>query len=195
MKIDLTIHPFKDAPRFPYVVLIIALLMCLSFGLSTRAFGTDEVVLNNDLRDHLYSLDSLLSPVSDTPVNLQDRVVVVTFFASWCPPCRDEFKALNELQRQLEHRPFSIVAINVFEEFDDNDEMRMSQFLQETNPRFPVLSGTEATRNFFGGVSRIPTLFVFDQTGSQAFSFIHARGATKMSVDTSELYREIEPLL
>jgi len=194
MKIDLTTLAIERPPRPCYVLLLIALLTGLC-SFSTPALCADEVELNEDLKDHLYSLNPLMLPVPDTPLNLKDQVVVITFFASWCPPCRDEFKALNELQHRLENKSFSIVAINVFEEFDDNDEARMSQFLLETNPGFPVLTGTAATRKVFGGVSRIPTLFVFDQTGSQVFSFVHARGATKMTVDTSELYRQIEPLL
>jgi len=131
-------------------------------------------------KDHLNGLDSLIDQTSE--ITTDDRVVVVTFFASWCPPCLHEFKALNEITNQLDKDKFTVVAVNVFEEFDDNDEVRMEKFFE-----FAVLKGTVQSREMFGNIRRIPTLLVFDREGNLAFDFVHAQGATKQSVDSEEL--------
>ena len=155
---------------------------------TTGAAGSAEVEtrLDSDLRAHL----STLEPVRDGRVNaadLAEQVVVVTFFASWCPPCRDEFRALNALQEHFTGQPLRVVAINVFEAFDDNDAARMKRFLDATAPRFKLIKGNARTRKHFGDVDRIPTVFVFDRQGQPSMHFVHARGASRMSVTFDEL--------
>ena len=121
----------------------------------------------------------------------------MTFFASWCPPCLKEFAALNAIQNKLGEDKLTIVAVNVFEEFDNNDEARMANFLQTTQPEFLVLEGTDLSRELFGNIRRIPTLLVFDQSGDLAFDFIHAQGASaeEQTVDDEELLNVIQPLI
>ena len=115
-------------------------------------------------------------------------MVLVSFFASWCPPCRAEFEHLNEMFREFAGDPVVIAAVNVFEEWPGTDnEGRMARFLAEFTPQFPVLKGNQALRKAFGNVERIPTVFVFDRAGRPTLHFIHARGAKKMNVEIHEL--------
>ena len=60
---------------------------------------------------------------------------------------------------------------------------------------FTVAAGSGAIADGFGGVSRIPTLFVFDRDGSIVYDFVNARGAARTSVSAAELRAVIEPLL
>jgi len=189
---------------------IVALLVTLPSGAANlipakAAASGKQLEFRQELKDHLNTLDRLVDKDAQADgVTVDDRVVVVTFFASWCPPCLHEFKALNEITDQLDKNKFSVVAVNVFEEFDDNDEARMAKFLQTTQPEFAVLKGTVQSavlkgtvqsREMFGDIRRIPTLLVFDREGKLAFDFVHARGATKQSVDAEELLGAIRPLL
>jgi len=157
--------------------------------------------LREELKNHLHTLDALVTQDDitngGTNIPLDDRVVVVTFFASWCPPCLKEFAALNAIQNKLGEDKLTIVAVNVFEEFDNNDEARMANFLQTTQPEFLVLEGTDLSRELFGNIRRIPTLLVFDQSGDLAFDFIHAQGASaeEQTVDDEELLNVIQPLI
>ena len=181
---------------------ILSLLITLPSGaanlIPAKAATTSikQLEFRQELKDHLNTLDRLVDIDAQADgVTVDDRVVVVTFFASWCPPCLHEFKALNEITDQLDKDKFSVVAVNVFEEFDDNDEARMAKFLDTTQPEFAVLKGTVQSREMFGDIRRIPTLLVFDREGKLAFDFVHARGATKQSVDAEELLGAIRPLL
>ncbi len=126
---------------------------------------------------------------------LTNKPVLVTFFASWCPPCREEFANLNDLAEQYRETDLRIVAINVYEAWDDNDEARMQKFLQLTRPSFPALVGSEDIRTLFGGISRIPTVYGFDRSGELTYEFIHRVGAKKTNATYDELNSAAKQLL
>ena len=176
-------------------VWIMTLLLALFFTSASVANEKDDIRLGSDQIQHVLSLKTLTETNNLEPHELKDKVTVVAFFASWCPPCRDEFKALNEIKQQLKDKAPTIIAINVFEDFDGKDEVRMTQFLKDTKPSFHLVKGTDESLKLFGDVFRIPTLYVFNQDGDLAFNFIHKPNAKKRSVDTNELMEAIKPLL
>ena len=80
-----------------------------------------------------------------------------------------------------------IIAVNVFEAWDEFDDERLAQFLSDLEPTFSVVTGDEFVKQAFGDVDRIPTVFVFDKHGTSHMTFIHKRGAKKQTTDHSEL--------
>ena len=163
------------------------------WGVVAPAFSA-EIHLDADLRDRLVALP----PITGEPIShqtLADRVVVVTFFASWCPPCRAEFEHLNTVVSEFPRERLAVLAVNVFEAFDDGDAARMKRFLADTSPQFYVLEGDSDIRRAFGDVNRIPTLFVFDEAGRPLMNFVHKRGAVKRTATPEELRAAIAPAL
>lgn len=148
--------------------------------------SADSVVLGDRERTQLAALESIRGE-SVRIADLDGKAVVVTFFASWCPPCRTEFLSLNKIAKEFAGADLSIVAVNVFEDFDETDEVRLSGFLADTQPHFFVVEGSEEIKRTFGDVQRIPTVFIFDRSGQPIMHFIHKRGAKKMSVAEDEL--------
>jgi thiol-disulfide isomerase/thioredoxin len=140
-----------------------------------------------------------LTPLSGTPVaDFAGKITVVSFFASWCPPCTDEFRQLNKLRAAFPEKHVTIVALNLFEGYSaDPGGTRMSRFLAGTKPTFPVLGGMAdgTLAAWFGGIERIPTVYVFDAAGRLAFQFIHEKDATKRHAGFDELAVAIRPLV
>lgn len=149
--------------------------------------------LDESLTSALAGLDHIAgAPFAPAP----GKVVVVTFFASWCPPCRTEFRHLSAVQRHYPESDLQIVAINLFETWaGQSNAARLDRFLKDTKPRFTVVRGNDEISKRFGGITRIPTLLVFDRRGRMAYRFIHETGATKQQVEEAELRQVIDGVI
>jgi len=67
----------------------------------------------------------------------RDRVVLVNFWATWCPPCVEEIPSLNRLHERLAPRGFEVLAVDVGETWE-----QVQEFLRERPVQFPVLLDT-----------------------------------------------------
>jgi thiol-disulfide isomerase/thioredoxin len=98
------------------------------------------------------------------------KSVVLTFWATWCEPCRDEYPLLNELARQYAPQGLHVVGINLD---DDGDIILMRRFLARYKPIFPNYrkrKGDEATFNQFllpGWNGALPATFFYTKDGRQ----------------------------
>lgn len=117
------------------------------------------------------------------------RPIVITFFASWCPPCTTEFEHLNQVRAKLPASQVSIVGINAFENWGGaKHPSRMKRFLARTKPTFSLVQANPALLRAFGDVTRIPTVVVFDATGKQVWRFVHKQGAAKRFATTNDIF-------
>ena len=126
---------------------------------------------------------------------LDGKVVVVSFFASWCPPCRVEFEQLKQLHAAYAGRGLAVVVLNLFEDWDGDGGVRLVRYLAAQDSPFAVVKGSEIAAAAFGNVRRIPTLFIFGRDGRQATHFVHQPGATKTHLGLAELHAAIQLLL
>ena len=154
-----------------------------------------EPRLERELRLVLDSLPAVHGAKEVEFESIDNKPVIVTFFASWCPPCLDEFSNLNQLIGEYADTDLRVVAINVYEAWDDNDAERMTRFIEKTQPVFPTLVGSEQVREKFGGIDRIPTVYGFDRAGSLVYRFIHKRGSATTHASYNELNKAALNLL
>jgi len=116
------------------------------------------------------------------------KPVLVTFFASWCPPCKPEFAHFNEVRGKIPAEQLTIIGINAFEKWGGKDNpLRMKRFLAETKPKFALIIATAKMLKAFGGIERIPTVIVFDGKGKEVWRFVHEEGSDKRFTTTEEI--------
>lgn len=96
------------------------------------------------------------------------RVVLVNFWATWCPPCRKEFPSLTRVRRQFKRGDFEVLAVNVGE-----DPETVFGFAGHTE--FPVLFDRDSAAMGRWPAKGLPTTFVVDRRGQLAFKAVGGR--------------------
>lgn len=106
-----------------------------------------------------------LPDVDDREVALDGflgRVVLVNFWATWCPPCRKEFPSLGRARKLFGPAGFEVLAVNVGE-----DPEAVFSFAGTTD--FPVLFDRDSRAMAAWSVRGLPTTFLVDRTGRLAY--------------------------
>lgn len=170
------------------------LRLAIIAGLISAAFPAAAAPVRLDAEQiaHLAGLKQIDGRKIDAR-RLAGRPVLVSFFASWCPPCNAEFEHMKLLHLAHAADGLEIVAINLFEDFSgfEDDGKRLKRFLGRHTPVFPVVKGTDETARLFGNVERLPTVFVFDRQGRANLHFVHGKGAKKTNPGLDELRRAV----
>jgi thiol-disulfide isomerase/thioredoxin len=92
--------------------------------------------------------------------SLRGKVVLVNFWATWCPPCRAEIPDLIRLQNKYQGR---LVVLGISEDEVGVDEVKAFAAAQRMN--YPIVMTTPELRKIFRGVLALPTTFVIDREG------------------------------
>jgi thiol-disulfide isomerase/thioredoxin len=103
-----------------------------------------------------------LTDLSGKPLNREDlagRVVLVEFWATWCPPCRSTLEWLGELQRKHGEN-LAILALAV-----ESPEDQIRSAVASLSPELHWAIADSATGLSFGDITAVPTLFLFDRSG------------------------------
>lgn len=102
-----------------------------------------------------------LDGVEIGPAQMEGRVVVVNFWATWCPPCRLEIPSLQKVHTDLEAEGVLVVGLST----DAGSPNDIRAFLEERGVTYPVGMASPAHRRAFGGVRALPTTFILDRDG------------------------------
>ena len=93
---------------------------------------------------------------------LRGKVVLINFWATWCPPCRREMPSMERLSQRFKGQPFVVLAVDVGED-PDTIETFASQL--DTTLTFPILLDTRSHAMWAWRVAGLPTTFLIDKQG------------------------------
>ncbi len=96
--------------------------------------------------------------------DLKGKVVLLDFWATWCPPCRKGIPDLIELKKKYS-KDLEVVGISV-DEMSRNTKSRVVPFIKEYGINYPVVYANMSVIQNFGGIRSIPTTFLVDKDGN-----------------------------
>ncbi len=94
--------------------------------------------------------------------DFQGKALLVTFFATWCPPCLQEIPTLVELQQEFAAKGFSVIGLSV----DQGGGLEVAKLVERQAINYPVLMADAETAENFGGVYGIPVSFLVNKSGN-----------------------------
>jgi thiol-disulfide isomerase/thioredoxin len=114
-----------------------------------------------------FSLPSVVDGKTMKSADFKGKALLVTFFATWCPPCRQEIPSLIQLQTDYAAKGFSVIGLAI----DEQGAAVVSKLVDKTGINYPVLMADAKTARDFGGIVGIPTSFLVNRNGEVVKSY------------------------
>jgi thiol-disulfide isomerase/thioredoxin len=121
--------------------------------------------------------------------DLAGRVVLVEFWATWCPPCRGTLAWLGDVKKKFGSN-VAIVAVAV-----ESEEPKVRRMTQELGLPVTWTMGTPELVRQFGDIGGLPTLFLFDRNGNAVTTYfgapptLHAEAEAKIAKTVKSVTR------
>lgn len=118
---------------------------------------------------------SMKSATDGATVNLasyKGSVMLVNFWATWCPPCVGEMPDMNRLHKELAGKGFTVVGISM----DTGSERPVKALAEKMGIAYPVVMGSDKIAKQFGEIIGIPVSFLVDRQGTVIKRYDGPRG-------------------
>ena len=96
-----------------------------------------------------------------TSDQFKGKVVVLDFWATWCPPCKGEIPGYVELQKKYAADGLVFVGVSV----DEDGPEVVKKFMKDHSVNYPIVMFNEDILNAYGPIEAYPTTFIIDREG------------------------------
>ncbi len=156
------------------------ILLCLVLIFWQCAGDPNPGIPNHEFEFSLPDLDGKVHSLND----YSGRILVLNFWATWCPPCLSEITKLNDLYEKYKTDGLEIVGIAL-----DKDSLDLvAPFVKENQIKYTVLLGDQETLGQLKNFKGLPTTLVFDGKGEIRKKF-------DGSFEEQEMEETLQPLL
>src|SRR5690606_16998840 len=110
------------------------------------------------------------------------KLVVLNFWASWCPPCREEMPVFSDWQKKLQGKGLQVIGVAM-----DDDRSEVTRFLAQYPVSYPIVMGDAKFAGQFGGVLGLPLTYLIDPQGRVVARYQGEADLAKMEAKIAEL--------
>ena len=142
---------------------LLIIMFCLLLPGCSKEKGSDTPRASV-AREGIQAPDFSLKDLSGTEVRLSTlhgKVVFLNFWATWCPPCREEIPSMMRLNQTMSGKPFQMLAVSI----DDGGRNAVTEFFSRTGFKLPALNDTDQSVGKMYGITGVPETFVIDKKG------------------------------
>lgn len=160
--------------RLTSKVLILSLLLAAFSALAD--WQQPELSHNlTPVKNILPAQDFELNNMDENKVRLSDyrgQVILLNFWATWCPPCVREMPSMERLHQQVDANDFKVIAVN---QMEDIDQVFAFTGQLEIDPTFEILFDSTSEVSQAYAVRGLPTTFLIDKQGNIRYRAIGGR--------------------
>jgi cytochrome c biogenesis protein CcmG/thiol:disulfide interchange protein DsbE len=130
-----------------------------------------------------------LQDLNGKPVSLSDfkgKVIILDFWATWCPPCVMEIPHFIELYEQYKDQGFAMVGISL----DHQGISVVKSFVRKYQVNYTILMTDGRVDKAYGGIPGIPTTFVIDAAGNIRQKYVGYRDKAVFEAEIKALLAE-----
>ena len=160
-----------------------ALMMAAGCTKKEKASGVAEV------REKMPVPETALVSLTNVPLKLSDlkgKVVLLNFWATWCPPCREEMPSMMKLNSLMAGKPFQMVTVSI----DEGGVPDIEAFFKDTKFSLPTYTDPDGAAQKTYGITGVPESFIIDKNGILVKKVIGP-----MAWDSAEVVSFIEGLM
>ena len=163
--------------RFSALSILLAILIGMTFLTGCGSDSATPQAAEGTFKDFtLKDIDGNEVSLS----NFKGKVIILNFFATWCPPCRHEVPDFVEIYN--EYKDDGLVIVGIAQ--DREGVSTVKPFAQKNNITYPVLVEDGSANKIYGPIRAIPTTLILDKEGNIVNKFI---GFREKSVFESEI--------
>lgn len=161
------------------IIVILVLTVLLVFIWVNTIYKVPGVIYKQAPEFTLLDIDGNKVSLSD----FKGKVVILDFWATWCPPCIAEIPHFIELYDEYKNRGLEVIGISV----DWNGQRVVPPFAEERGINYILLLGDDEVADLYGGIISIPTTFILDREGGIRKRYMGYRDKEVFERDIKEL--------
>jgi len=158
--------------RFPAVcgaLVLAALLSIVNCMRPAPALASPESPVQARVRAPAFAEKDIFGKETASLEKYRGKVVLLNFWATWCPPCRKETPVLESLQKSY-WKQLTVIGVSVYCSYADTEE-----FYRDFKIPYPMIYGSYELMGLYGKVASIPTTFLIDKKGQIAAKVVGSR--------------------
>lgn len=161
-----------------YTAKLLLLFACLLLITSRASADWQQPELSYNLtplKTPVPAPDFQLVNMDEEPVkieSLRGKVVMINFWATWCPPCIREMPSMERLHQKLDGEKFKVLAVN---QMEDVDQVFAFTGQLEVDPTFDILFDSDSSVSHAYSVRGLPTTYLVDKKGNIRYRAVGGR--------------------
>ncbi len=167
---------------FLFLLVLVVFLAVAGYAVKNKSLRHKIIASGDRAPDfRLQAPDGRFFSLSD----FRGKVVMVHFWATWCPPCVDELPTLARLYPQFSGKDFEMLAVSV----DEGGANAVTSFMRQNNLDVPVLLDSDRSIAGLYGTYKFPETYIIDRQGVVRYKVIGPRNW--MDPGTVEILKRI----